>query len=127
MTSLERAKVTAAGVKLSVKDMKAVATFYESVIGLTPIKKKSRYVSYGSLSLVDSGYANELSTGLIGHAIKPGNHRVEIHVPDLDGIHRRIQESSTHTVQGIMLMPWGERVFHCVDPEGNVIEIIERR
>jgi len=127
MTSLERAKVTAAGVKLSVKDMKAVATFYESVIGLTPIKKKSRYVSYGSLSLVDSSYANELSSGMIGHAIKTGNHRVEIHVPDLDGIHRRIQESSTHTVQGITLMPWGERVFHCVDPEGNVIEIIERR
>src|SRR6185436_2501003 len=50
----------AAGVKIGVADMKAASIFYEKVLGLTPARHSSRYVSYGALALVDRTYAFEL-------------------------------------------------------------------
>lgn len=127
ITSLVQAKATAAGVKLSVKDLKAVAAFYENIVGVAPVKKTSRYISYGSLSLVDADYAEKLSSGFRSHVITPGRNCVEIHVSDLDGIFGRVRESGAHIANNITTMPWGERVFHCVDPEGNLVEIVERQ
>jgi predicted enzyme related to lactoylglutathione lyase len=29
--------------------------------------------------------------------------------------------------QPITMMPWGERSLHCLDPDGNIVELFEKR
>jgi len=117
----------AAGVKISAANVFGMADFYENVFGLVPIRKTSRFVSYGPVSLVDAKYAYELSSGAVDVSIGPGRNRIEIQVSNLEAAYRWVQEAKVRIVQGITRMPWGERVFHCFDPEGNIIEVAERR
>lgn len=126
----------AVGVKISVGDLKATAAFYEKALGLIPVQKGSRYVSYGALALVDRSYALELlgikSSG--GVVTNPevlesalfGQPRIKIQVNKIQDALRRVEAFGGRIVQNIACMPWGERVFHCLDPEGNLIETVER-
>lgn len=113
---------TASGVKLSVTNIDSVASFYENVLGLKPIQQTPRFVSFGFLSLIEAHYASKLSGKLVDDSAGPGRHRIEIHVPDLSAAHQRAQNTGC-VVQPITKMPWGQYVFHCRDPEGNVIEV----
>jgi len=125
--STGRTRGTAVGIKLTVSDMKAVAEFYEKTLGLRLLRKTSRFVSFGIVSLVDSRYAHELTGGATSQSPGPGRHRVEIHVPDVESAQSDVQAAGAQLVQGIVVTPWGERSFHCFDPEGNLVEVIERR
>lgn len=126
----------ATGVKISVADVKATSSFYEKALGLSPIKQSSRYVSYGTLALVDRTYASELlgckaSNGTATNDDAHGNAlswrpRIEIEVSELQNALRRVEACGGRIIQGMTCMPWGERVFHCLDPEGNLIEVVER-
>src|SRR5262249_32537812 len=55
----------AAGVKLTVARLQAAADFYGEVLGVAPIRKTSRFVSFGPVSLVEEHYAAELSGGAV--------------------------------------------------------------
>jgi ADP-ribosylglycohydrolase/catechol 2,3-dioxygenase-like lactoylglutathione lyase family enzyme len=125
--SAGRAMPTAAGIKLTVTDMKAVAEFYETVLGLRPLRRMPRFISFGAVSLVDAQYAHELTGGATSVSPGPGRHRVEVHVPDVEAVYADAQAAGIHLVKGIVVTPWGERSFHCLDPEGNLVEVIERR
>jgi len=100
--------------------------FYESVIGMRATKKSPKFVTYGMFSLVEARYAAALS----GNAIKPrgetGRHRIEVHVGDLIEAFARAQKAGC-VVQPITDMSWGQAVFHCRDPEGNILEVNESR
>jgi ADP-ribosylglycohydrolase/predicted enzyme related to lactoylglutathione lyase len=129
-------RAAAAGVKISVADVKAASVFYEKVLGLTPARQSSRYISYGALALVDFAYASDLlgsktTDGVAINAEEFGSAlscrpRIEIQVNDLQGAFRRVEAFGGRVVQGMTCMPWGERVFHCLDPEGNLVEVVER-
>lgn len=129
-----QSRAAAAGVKISVANVKAASAFYENVLGLTPARQGSRYVSYGALALVDRTYALELlgcTDGVASNAEAFGRalscqSRIEIQVKDLQSVFRRVEAFGGQIVQGVTCMPWGERVFHCLDPEGNLIEVVER-
>jgi ADP-ribosylglycohydrolase/predicted enzyme related to lactoylglutathione lyase len=112
------------GIKLSVANLGAMARFYESVFGMKPTKRYAKFVSYGMLSLVDARYAADLS----GNAIRPngetGRHRIEVHVGDLNAAFARATQAGC-VVQPVSRMSWGQLVFHCRDPEGNVLEVSE--
>ncbi len=119
---------TAAGLKLTVADVKSMAAFYEGVIGLRPEKHSQRFVSYGALSLIDTETARDLSGGVVGPAPDARRHRFQVYVNDLDATYRRVDRSKGKVLQPITEMPYSsERVFHCADPEGNLIEVAERR
>ena len=118
---------TAAGLKLTVADLKSMSTFYESVLGLRPGKHSRKFVSYGALSLIDTQAASDLSGGPIDSAMGVRRHQIQVQVNDLDAVYRRIQRSKGKVLRPITEMSWRERVFHCADPEGNLIEVAERR
>lgn len=131
-----RSRAAAAGVKISVADLKKVSVFYEKVLGLTPVRQSSRYISYGALALVDRNYALELLAKRPMENVIPDvevlreatscRTRIEIEVDDLQGAFHRVEASAGRIVQNMTCMPWGEKVFHCFDPEGNLIEVIQR-
>ena len=114
------------GIKLSVANLDAMTRFYESVFGMRPTKKYSKFVTYGMLSLVDARYASDLSGKAINPNGETGRHRVEISVGNLDATFARAQHAGC-VVQPITRMSWGQLVFHCRDPEGNILEVSESR
>jgi ADP-ribosylglycohydrolase/predicted enzyme related to lactoylglutathione lyase len=114
------------GIKLSVDDLRKMTGFYEGILGMRPQRKTSRFVSFGSLSLVDAKYAMELSGNAIKLTENSGRHRIEIAVKDINIVYERIQREG-YVVQSLTQMPWGQIVFHCTDPEGNVLEIVKEK
>ena len=117
----------AAGVKLSVANLGVSAGFYERVLCLPAIRKTTRFVSFGALSLVDGRYAIDLSGGAIALDASVGRNRIEIYVSDLDAVQERLVQHKVRVAQPITVLPWGERSLHCLDPDGNVVELVERR
>lgn len=122
----EKLEVRAGGVKLTVLNLAASAAFYER-LGLVHTRKSNRFVQFGALSLVDAQAAVELSGGIV--TLEPANrrNRIELHVSDIHTAYARVLALGAGPVQQIVEMPWGERSFHCVDPDGNVVEVIEKR
>jgi len=122
----ERLEVRAGGVKLTASNLAASAAFYER-LGLAHTRKSNRFVQFGALSLVDAQTAVDLSGGIV--TLEPANkrNRIELHVSDIHTAHARVLALGAGSVQQIVEMPWGERSFHCVDPDGNVVEVIEKR
>lgn len=118
--------VRVAGIKLSVTNLSEMTRFYETVIGLRATKKFAKFVTFGTLSLVDARYAADLS----GNAINPrgatGRHRIEVNVGDITEAFARAQNVGC-VVQPVTVMSWGQAVFHCRDPEGNILEVSESR
>ncbi|MEA2602290.1 MAG: hypothetical protein QOF89_3282 [Acidobacteriota bacterium] len=117
----------AAGVKLSVANLGASAGFYERVLCLPAIRKTTNFVSFGALSLVDGRYATDLSGGAIALDASVGRNRIEIYVSDLDAVQERLVQHKVRVARPITVLPWGGRSLHCLDPDGNVVELVERR
>ncbi len=116
----------AVGVKLSVSNLGESTAFYEGVLGLVATRKTPKFVSFGAVSLVDGHYAVELARGAVTlHASSFGRNRIEIHVSDLGAVQERLVRSKVRIVQPITLMPWRERSLHCLDPDSNLVEVIE--
>ncbi len=118
---------TVAGLKLTVTDIKAMAAFYEGVLGLRPGKRRHRFLSYGALSLIDAQAAKDLWGGAVESKMDARRHRIQVYVNDLETVYRRVEQLGGKVAQPITQMPWMERMFHCVDPEGNLVEVAERR
>ncbi len=118
---------TVEGLKLVVGNLKSMAAFYEGVLGLRPAKRSSRLVSYGALSLIDTQTASDPSYGPTVLWKEARRHRIQVRVNDLDAAFRRVEESGGKLPQSITELPGRGRTFQCVDPEGNLIEVAERR
>jgi len=116
---------TAVGLKLTVKDLKAMMAFYEGVLGLPAGKRSRRFVSFGALSLIDAKAAAELSGGVVDPSAGARHSRIQVQVNDIYAAHRCVQQAGSRVVQPVTGMPWGDRVFHCLDPEGNLVEVVQ--
>lgn len=125
--TMARLEARAMGVKLSVANLAASAAFYAEVLGLVATRETSKFVSFGAISLIDALYAADLSGGAVRLDRSVSRNRIEIHVSDVEAIHARLVEHHVRVVQPITVMPWGERSLHCLDPDGNVVELVERR
>ncbi len=121
----ERLEARAGGIKLTVANLAASTTFYEG-LGLVALKKTKRFVSFGSVSLVEAQTAVELSRGAVTEEKPNRRNRVELHVSNIELAHRRLAEGGRQ-VQAILESSWGEPSFHLLDPDGNLVEIIEKR
>ncbi|MGN6108794.1 MAG: ADP-ribosylglycohydrolase family protein [Kofleriaceae bacterium] len=121
----EELDVRAGGIKLTVSNVATSAAFYER-LGLAHTRKSSRFVQFGAISLVEAQTAMELSGGLVVPEPPNRRNRVELHVGDIRAAHARAS-SLGGPVHPIVSLPWGERSFHCLDPDGNLVEVIEKR
>jgi len=117
----------AMSIRLSVADVSASASFYERAIGLVPTRKTQKLVSYGPLSLVEGRHAVDLSGGTIKLDQPNGRNLIEIPVHDLEAAQRRLSEYQVHPARPVAAGRRGDRTLHVIDPDGNVVELIERR
>lgn len=122
----QQVEARAGGVKLTVTNLAASTAFYEH-LGLISVKQTDRFVQFGALSLVDAQTAFDLSRGLVTHEPPSRRNRVELHVSDIHAVHARAAAIAAVPIQQVIELPWGERSFHCFDPDGNLIEVIEKR
>lgn len=121
----EKLDARAGGVRLTVSHLATSASFYER-LGLAHTRKNSRFVQFGALPLVDAETAMELSGRLVVPEPTNCRNRVELHVSDIYAAHARVS-SLGGPVHPIVPLPWGELSFHCLDPDGNLVEVIEKR
>lgn len=121
----ERLEARAGGIKVTVAHLAASTAFYEC-LGLVALKKTKRFVSFGAISLVEAQTAVKLSRGAVTNDEPNHRNRVELHVNDVELAHRRLEEWG-RSVQPIIESSWGESSFHCLDPDGNLVEVIEKR
>jgi len=116
------------GVIIEVDDWEASLHFYRDVLKLDISKQSLRYVSFaGLLALVPAATprASEGEQLTINPSSFDSRQAVTIFVPssDLDDFRTRIAES------GVAVSPprerEGRKMFRCLDPDGNVIEVRE--
>ncbi len=50
---------------------------------------------------------------------------LSIEVPDVDALLPRVAELGGETPSGANNMPWGQRVAHIKDPDGNVVNLTQ--
>jgi ADP-ribosylglycohydrolase/catechol 2,3-dioxygenase-like lactoylglutathione lyase family enzyme len=118
------------GVIIEVDDWEASLKFYRDVLRLDISKQSARYVSFaGLLALVPAstprgGKSDQLS---ISHSndLFESHQAVTIFVPssELDDFRRRVADSGVAVSRPDERE--GRRMFRCLDPEGNVIELRE--
>jgi ADP-ribosylglycohydrolase/catechol 2,3-dioxygenase-like lactoylglutathione lyase family enzyme len=121
----ESLETHAGGIKLTVSNLAASMAFYEG-LGLAAVKKTKRFVSFGPVSLVEAQTAIELSRGAVTEDRPNRRNRVELHVSNIEVAYRRLAERG-FDVRPIIESSWGESSFHCLDPDGNLVEIIGKR
>lgn len=129
LTARKKADVTASvgGVKLSVRDVAPAASFYESVFGLRATKKTPKFAAFGILSLVEFRYAQKLSAGAVQENAGPPQNKLEIRVSQLEECLGRVEKAGGRIIHGIKTTHWGQRAFHCLDVDGNLVEAVESR
>jgi ADP-ribosylglycohydrolase len=120
----DRIEARAGGIKLTVSNLAVSMAYYEG-LGLAALKKTKRFVSFGPIALVEAQTAVELSRGAVTDNRPNRRNRVEVHVSNIEVAHRRLAGGG-HDVQPIIQSSWGEPSFHCMDPDGNLVEIIEK-
>jgi predicted enzyme related to lactoylglutathione lyase len=111
---------------VSTPDLRRLRTFYEKVLGATqvlrvPVKGPEFYVELriGETAL---GLVRETDTQ-IGAPVRI---ILSADVPDVDALLPTV-ESAGGTVQGQANdMPWGQRVAHVLDPDGNMLNLTTR-
>lgn len=118
------------GPAVFVSDMTKARAFYEGVLGQEVLfSVTDSYVAYASkFSLWHAGSANamihEESNGNLG---RQGKNNFEMYFEDteLDYTWIRIEALGLEVVHGIKEMPWGQRCFRILDPDGHIVEIGE--
>lgn len=116
------------GVIIEVDDWEASLHFYRDVLQLDISKQSPRYVSFaGLLALVPAATRRSSEGGqlTISSSSFDARQAVTIFVPasDLDAFRRRIAASGSAV--SLLGDREGRRMFRCLDPEGNVIEVRE--
>jgi predicted enzyme related to lactoylglutathione lyase len=100
-----------ASVRLIAADIHAMVSFYEVVT-----QTRAQWLAIGAtetLALFAAGSA------------EPGANRTAIlewQVDDIDAEYARLKEKVT-VLQGIKMMPWGNKTFQFRDPEGTLVAI----
>ena len=106
-------------------DIGRLAAFYT---GLLNPKETMRYPDdgpafYVGLRVGDSEIGLSADETVSGGA--PGRILLSIDVPDVDAVLPRVTELGGKSESGANDMPWGQRVAHIKDPDGNVVNLTQ--
>ncbi|MER6171079.1 VOC family protein [Streptosporangium sp. NPDC001681] len=106
-------------------DLDRLRTFYERLLGAVEV---SRFPDDGptffvNLKLGDSelGLVNEAATDLAA----PQRILLRVQVDDVDGLLDRVESAGGRALGPSTDMPWGERVAHIHDPDGNMVNLTQ--
>jgi predicted enzyme related to lactoylglutathione lyase len=106
-------------------DLDRLLAFYTGLLGA---QERSRYPDDGpvfsiGLALGDSAF--DLVTNGSIQPGSPGRVLLSIEVPDVDVLLDRVAGLGGHVRGPATDMPWGRRVAHIADPDGNVVNLTQ--
>jgi len=107
-------------------DLDRLLAFYAGLLGA---QESFRYPEDGpvfsvGLALGDSELG--LATNAEVHPGSPGRVLLGIDVPDVDALLERVAALGGHVRGPANDMPWGQRVAHIADPDGNVVNLTQQ-
>ena len=102
-----------AGLTLHVQDLARSVEFYSRIPGAEMLVHRP-----GMFAMFRMG-AGRL--GLL-QANLPRPFHVELEVPDLDAMYQELKQAGVEPESPPTDRPWGERDFHVIDPDGNILE-----
>ena len=104
-------------------DLDRLLRFYTALFGAVEVMRfpEDGQVFYVGLQLADSelGLASDTGVSLDW----PGRMLLSIDVADIEGLLPRVEELGGKVQGPPNDMPWGQRVAHIADPDGNVVNL----
>jgi predicted enzyme related to lactoylglutathione lyase len=106
-------------------DLDRLFAFYTALLGATEVMRfpEEGPVFYVGLALGDSELG--LSSDADVQPGSPGRMLLSIEVPDVDALLPDVPGLGGET-SGANDMPWGQRVAHIKDPDGNVVNLTQQ-
>jgi catechol 2,3-dioxygenase-like lactoylglutathione lyase family enzyme len=109
--------------KLSVEDLNKSRSFYGGLLGLRVTRESKNAVNFGGvITLVNSDYLRDIDV------CHPGlcsfRSIVCIETKDIELCYRRVSEDTSTRVGSFSELA-GRRMFRCLDPDKNVVEVFE--
>ena len=107
-------------ITLSVSDLKTAVDFYEKALGLS---KKYEYPSYAGFQC-----------GGVEIGLRPGRKEkghiedapsIEFFVDNIDSVYEALKKKGVNFVKEPHDEPWGGREASFLDPDGNLLEIVQ--
>ena len=107
-------------------DLDRLFAFYTALLGATEVMRFTEEgpVFYVGLALGDSELG--LSSDADVQPGSPGRMLLSIEVPDVDALLPDVPGLGGETTSGANDMPWGQRVAHIKDPDGNVVNLTQQ-
>jgi predicted enzyme related to lactoylglutathione lyase len=106
-------------------DLDRLLAFYTGLLGA---QENIRFpadgpVFYVGLALADSELGISSDTSV--EPGSPGRMLLSIEVPDVDALLPKVADLGGESTSGANDMPWGQRVAHIKDPDGNVVNLTQ--
>ncbi|MGY2066318.1 VOC family protein [Blastococcus sp. SYSU DS0619] len=107
-------------------DLERLRSFY---VGLLQAAETERFPEEGPLFYLGLRVGNSglgLTADVAVDTGTPGRVLLSIEVPDVDGALARVAELGGSAPSGSADMPWGQRVAHVTDPDGNALNLTQQ-
>jgi uncharacterized glyoxalase superfamily protein PhnB len=104
-------------------DLDRLLAFYTGLLGAEEVMRfpEDGPVFYVGLAIGDSELGLSADDSVV--AGDPGRMLLSIEVPDVDALLPRVAELGGTATSNANDMPWGQRVAHIKDPDGNVVNL----
>jgi predicted enzyme related to lactoylglutathione lyase len=107
-------------------DLERLRGFYTSLLGAEQIFRypEEGDAFYVGLKVGDSELGISSDSGVSPG--DPGRMLLSIEVPDVDALLPKVGDLGGTATSGANDMPWGARVAHIKDPDGNVVNLTQQ-
>jgi predicted enzyme related to lactoylglutathione lyase len=104
-------------------DLQRMLAFYSGLVGATETQRvpEEGPVFFVGLRIGDSDLGLVSDESVVG--APAGRILLSIDVPDVDGLLPRVPALGGELTGGPTDMPWGQRVAHITDPDGNAVNL----
>ena len=106
-------------------DLDRLLAFYTGLLGAEEVMRfpDDGPTFYVGLRLGDSELGLSSDDGV--QPGSPGRMLLSIEVPDVDALLPKVEALGGEATSGANDMPWGQRVAHIKDPDGNVVNLTQ--
>jgi predicted enzyme related to lactoylglutathione lyase len=107
-------------------DLERLLAFYTGLLGAEEVMRfpDDGPVFYVGLTLGDSELGLSSDAGVVPG--DPGRMLLSIEVPDVDAVLPKVEGLGGTAPGPANDMPWGQRVAHIKDPDGNVVNLTQQ-
>jgi predicted enzyme related to lactoylglutathione lyase len=107
-------------------DIQRLQAFYADLLRAEEVLRfpEDGSVFYVGLRLGDSELGLSSDASVVPGA--PGRMLLSIEVPDVDALLPQVERLGGTATSGANDMPWGQRVAHIKDPDGNVVNLTQQ-